>query len=66
MKVIIVEIDKDGKVTIDHRGFYGKTCFEADEKLYQLLKKLGADTKILNVIHKPEAHVKEKTKIHQT
>ena len=58
MRVIKIEVDKDGKVTIDHQGFTGDACFKEDEKLYRILKAQGAEIKIEEVKKKPEAAVK--------
>jgi len=66
MKVIRIEIDKDGKVTIDHRGFIGEACFDTDKKLYELLRRMGTKPETIKVIKKPEAYIKPKTKITQT
>ena len=62
MPVIRIEIDKNGNVTIDHYGFVGRTCFELDEKLYEILRKQGAKIEIKEVKEKPEARVSTKPK----
>jgi streptomycin 6-kinase len=61
--VIRIEIDRNGKVVIDHRGFIGEKCFEVDEKLIELLKRMGAEPETINLVKKPEAWIKPQTKV---
>ena len=63
VNVIRIEIDKNGRVTIDHRGFIGEKCFEVDEKLIELLRRMGAEPETINLVKKPEAWIKPRTTI---
>lgn len=50
MDKILVEIGKDGKITIKYLGFQGSACYTEAKKLYDKLKEQGLDVEIKQII----------------
>jgi valyl-tRNA synthetase len=61
MPIIEIEIDEDGKIEADYKGFKGKDCLKAEKDLIKKLKELHIEKKATKM--KPEAlHEKQKRK----
>jgi muramoyltetrapeptide carboxypeptidase LdcA involved in peptidoglycan recycling len=62
VKEAIIIVDKNGKITIRFQGYYGDTCFQEAEKIYQQLKQLGVDVKVEQTLKTPEAYIRQTTR----
>jgi len=50
MDKILIEIGKDGRITIKYLGFQGDSCYAEAKRLYEKLKEQGLDVEIKQII----------------
>ncbi len=54
MREIKVTVYQDGTTEADFVGFVGPSCLAEAERLRELLRSLGVQSDVLNVVPKPE------------
>jgi menaquinone-dependent protoporphyrinogen IX oxidase len=55
MDKILVEIEKNGKITIKYLGFQGDACYIEAKRLYEKLREQGLDVEIKQIIPTTQA-----------
>lgn len=54
MKKVKIEVDREGRITVEGDGFAGKAC---DAPLDQIVRAMGGDPATATTSHKPEYHL---------
>lgn len=56
MRNIVIEIDEDGQVHIETKGFQGPSCMKEVEAILAELRKMGIEAKTEKLTKTPEYH----------